>query len=149
MLNALIAIYISSKSVIEHNSEFSDYVILLAGVKQGAAPSGLLYIAYTLGLIDIFKNTFNPEPLISMYHLLMHADDIMLLATSRVLMIEKVECLIRFCNDNFIRLQISKCAVMCINSDRDDDYEPVKTHNIELKSTNCEVYLGSSQTRFD
>ena len=81
-----------------------------------------------------------------MYHLLMHADDIMLLATSRVLMIEKVECLIRFCNDNFIRLQMSKCAVMCINSDRDDDYEPVKTNNIELKSANCEVYLGSSIT---
>ena len=146
MLNALIAIYVSSKSVMQHNTEFSDYVVLLAGVKQGAAPSGLLYIAYTLGLIDIFDNSFNPEPLICMYHLLMHADDIMLLATSRVLMVEKVQCLMRFCNENFIRLQMSKCAVMCVNSDRVEDHEPVITQTMELKSTNCEVYLGSSIT---
>ena len=71
----------------------------------------------------------------------------MLLATSRVLMVEKVNCLIRFCNENFIRLQMSKCAVMCVNSCRDDDHEPVITQNIELKITSCEVYLGSSITK--
>ena len=48
MLNALIASYVSSKSVIEHNNEYSDYLMLSAGVKQGAPPSGLLYIAYTI-----------------------------------------------------------------------------------------------------
>ena len=67
MLNALITSYVSSKSVIEHNNEFSDYLLLLAGVKQGAPPSGLLYIVYTMGLIKIYDNTFNPEPLIYIY----------------------------------------------------------------------------------
>ena len=146
MLNALITIYISSKSVMQHNNEYSDYVLLLAGVKQGAPLSGLLYIAYTLGLIDIFDNSFNPEPLIYMYHLLMHADDIMLLATSRLLMVEKVQSLMKFCKENYIRLQMSKCAVMCINSERDEDHDPLQIQDLELKSTICEVYLGSSIT---
>ena len=64
MLTALIAIYSCSKSVVEHNKAYSDYLLLLAGVKQGAPPSGLLYIAYTMGLIDMYKNKFQPEPLI-------------------------------------------------------------------------------------
>ena len=146
MLNALIAIYVSGKSVMQHNKEFSDYVMLLAGVKQGAPPSGLLYIGYTLGLIDIYDNSFNPEPLIKMYHLLMHADDIMLLATSRSLIIEKLKCLMKFCKDNFVKLQMSKCAGMCVNSENVEDHEPVEIDGLELKNTSCEVYLGSSIT---
>ena len=43
MLNALIAIYTASLSVVEHRGEFSDYVVLLAGIKQGSPPSGILY----------------------------------------------------------------------------------------------------------
>ena len=54
-LAALIAIYEASKSVVEHGDEYSDYLLLLAGVKQGAPPSGLLYIAYTMGLIDVYE----------------------------------------------------------------------------------------------
>ena len=45
MLNALITIYVSSKSVIAHHAEYSDYLVLLAGVKQGGPSSGLPYIA--------------------------------------------------------------------------------------------------------
>ena len=75
LLQALIAIYAGGKSVVEHNQEHSDYLLLLAGVKQGAPPWGILYIAYTMGIIDMYKNSFNPEPLIWIYHLLIHADD--------------------------------------------------------------------------
>ena len=64
MLCALLSLYITSKAVVESGGQFSDYLILLAGVKQGGPPSGLLYIAYTLDLIDIYENKFHPEPLI-------------------------------------------------------------------------------------
>lgn len=106
MLNALIAMYISSKSGVEHGNEFSDYLILLAGIKQGAPTSGLLYIAYTLGLIDIFDGSFKAEPLIYIYHLLMHADDILMLATSRHMATEKHKCLMKYCKEIYIKLQI-------------------------------------------
>ena len=35
MLGALIAIYVTSESVIEHRGEFSEIMLLLAGIKQG------------------------------------------------------------------------------------------------------------------
>ena len=69
MLSALIGIYITSESVMEHNGQYSEFMLLLAGIKQGAPPSGLLYIAYTMGIIDIFEAKFNPEILISNFHL--------------------------------------------------------------------------------
>ena len=69
MLSALIGIYATSESVMEHNGQYSEMMLLLAGIKQGAPPSGLLYIAYTMGIIDIFKAKFNPEILISIFHL--------------------------------------------------------------------------------
>ena len=146
MLNALIAMYISSKSVVEYNNEFSDYIVLLAGVKQGAPTSGLLYIVYTLGIIDIYNQTFNPEPLIYIYHLLMHADDILLLATSRTIAIAKIKLLLNYCNDNYIRLQTKKCAIMCVNSNDISDSETVLIENLSLKPTTCEIYLGSAIT---
>ena len=135
MLNALIAIYMNSQSVVEHNGNFSDYLLLLADVKQGAPPSGLLYIAYTMGLIDMYGNTFNPEPLIGIYHMLVHADDILMLSTSKALAVEKVIALLEYCAKNFIRLQILKCAFMCVNSEDPNDNAPLLIRNLLLSST--------------
>ncbi len=146
MLGALISMYVASNSVVENGGQYSDYLILLSGVKQGAPPSGLLYIAYTVGLIDIFTNTFHPEPLIYVFHFLMHADDILMLSTARNTAILKVKCLIQYCKDNFIRLQLKKCAVMCINGDDEEDTQPFMIENLTLNLTDCEVYLGSAIT---
>ena len=142
-LNALIAIYISGKSVVEHDNQFSDYLLLLAGVKQGAPPSGLLYIAYTMGLIDMYDNSFHPEPLIFIYHMLVHADDILMLATSRTLAIQKMVALLKYCANNYIRLQITKCSFMCVNTNDTGDEEPLQLQNLLLNPTCSEVYLGS------
>ena len=134
LLQALIAIYAGGKSVVEHNQEYSDYLLLLAGVKQGAPPSGILYIAYTMGIIDMYKNSFNPEPLIWIYHLLVHADDTLMLATSRELTKQKVLSLLEYCCNNFIKLQLTKRAFMCINSDDVEDEKPFQFQNLMLLS---------------
>ena len=152
MLSALIAIYRSGMSVVEHNSQFSDYLLLLAGVKQGAPPSGLLYIVYTMGLIDMYNQSFNPEPLINIYHMLVHADDILMLSTSKEIATKKMIALLKYCSENFIRLQILKCAFMCVNSDDPEDKKPLSFQNLQLKATTKEVYLGSvitDSTKFE
>ena len=146
MLTALIAIYEAGKSVVEHRGEYSDYLVLLAGVKQGAPPSGLLYIAYTMGLIDVYELRFKPEPLIGLLHLLMHADDILMLSTCHNTALEKVKCLIQYCKDNYIRLQITKCAIMCVNGSKEDEMVSLNIDDLVLGSTVCEVYLGSAIT---
>ena len=146
MLAAPIAIYEASKSVVEHGDEYSDYLLLLAGVKQGAPPSGLLYIAYTMGLIDVYDVSFKPEPLIGLLHLLMHADDILMLSTCHNIALEKVKCLIKYCKDSYIRLQITKCAIMCVNGSKDDELVSLNIDDLILSATSCEVYLGSAIT---
>ena len=143
LLNALISIYIASQSVVEHKGEFSDYVILLCGIKQGAPPSGILYIAYTLDIIKMYNNEFNPEPLLRLVHLLMHADDILLLATSKSLAIQKLCALMTYCKSNFIKLQLAKCAVLCVNSADINDHLPITVDGVVLENKKEEVYLGS------
>ena len=143
MLTALMAIYSCSKSVVEHDKTYSDYLLLLTGVKQGAPPSGLLYIAYTMGLIDMYESKFHPEPLIYIYHMLVHADDILMLATSRNLAIDKIFALLEYCSESYIKLQITKCAFMCVNSSCEEDQAPIAINDLSLDMTEKEVYLGS------
>ncbi len=67
-----------------------------------------------MGLIDMYTNSFRPEPLIYIYHMLVHADDILMLATSRQMAIEKMLALLEYCSLNYIKLQLTKCASMCV-----------------------------------
>ena len=55
----------------------------------------------------------------------MHADDILLLATQRCLAISKLRVLMNYCKENWIKLQLTKCAMMCVNSDDVRDSEPI------------------------
>ena len=72
----------------------------------------------------------------------MHADDILMLATSRAIAIQKLKCLIYYCKENYIKLQLSKCAMMCINGNLHDQ-EPLCVEDTILKSVESECYLGS------
>ena len=73
----------------------------------------------------------------------MHADDILMLATTRLKVIDKVKCLINYCKENFIKLQLTKCAMMCVNSKDEGDNEPIIVEGVTLKCSPSEVYLGS------
>ena len=81
LLNVLMGLYTHIQTAIFQNHEFSERINILAGIKQGAPTSGIVYIAYTLYLIQIFK-IFDTEPIIKMLHLIMHADDIIIIVTS-------------------------------------------------------------------
>ena len=73
----------------------------------------------------------------------MHADDILLLATQRCLAISKLRVLMNYSKENWIKLQITKCAMMCVNSDDVRDSEPITVDCLTLRSESSEVYLGS------
>ena len=69
-----------------------------------------------------------------------------MLATTRQLATKKFKCLIEYCKTNYVRLQITKCAVMCINGNNEDDLQAITVEEITLKQTTCEIYLGSAIT---
>ena len=79
--------------------------------------------------------------------MLVHADDILMLSTSRTVAVEKMIALLNYCAQNFIKLQIIKCAFMCVNSDDSDDEKPLLFQNLQLNPTTKEVYLGSMITK--
>ena len=145
LLNALMGIYTNIQTAVFHNHEFSKRINLLAGINQVAPTSGILYIAYTLDLIQIFK-IFDTEPIIKMIHLIMHADDIIIIATCRNKCVEKVKKLTEYCENNNISLQISKCSFLCINSKEPNDKQPITIGNETINITREEVYLGSTIT---
>ena len=75
----------------------------------------------TNDLISIFKSNFPAEELIHYFHILLHADDSLILATSKDSLVKKFIKLDEYCLHNNIKLQLSKCCFLAINSDAKDD----------------------------
>ena len=143
LLNALMGVYTNIQTAVFHNQEYSEKMNLQAGIKQGAPTSGLLYIAYTLDLIQIFK-IFNPEPIIKTIHMIMHADDIIIMATGKHKCVEKVYKLMECCRNNYISLQVSKCFFISYNRKTLVDIEPIIIEREKkICTTKQQVYLGS------
>ena len=140
MLKALIEMYSVTESYVDVNGEYSKVFNMTAGVLQGAATSTVLYMAYTGDLVKIFREKFPVEEVIHLYHILLHADDCLLLSTSKEGLIEKFKCLEQYCIDNNIRLQPKKCCFLAINS---NETENIVLERGEIKCANEAVYLGS------
>ena len=66
-----------------------------------------------------------------------------MLATTRHIAMKKIETLLRYCSENYIKLQTAKCSFMCVNSNNDGDEKPFKIQNLNLDVTMKEPYLGS------
>ena len=143
MLNALKDMYKEACVFVEMNGEYSHEFDLTAGVLQGAATSTILFIAYTADLITLFRNIFKVEDLIHMYHILVHADDALILATKKSILKEKFQVLETYCNENKIKLQPKKCSFICINS---IEREPITLENGEIHHSSETIYLGSTIT---
>ena len=140
MLKALIEMYSVTESYVDVNGEYSKVFNMTAGVLQGAATSTVLYMAYTGDLVKVFRDKFPIEEIIHLYHILLHADDCLILATSKERLVQKFKCLEEYCMDNNIRLQPKKCCFLAINSSETDN---IVLENGEIRCANKAVYLGS------
>ena len=76
----------------------------------------------------------------------MHADDILLLSTKRCFAISKLHLVMNYCKENWIRLQLTKCGMMCVNSNDVLDSEPITVYGVTLRSEHSEMYLESVMT---
>lgn len=140
MLYAIIEMYKVTDAYVLLNGEYSKKLSITAGVLQGSASSTLLFMAYTSDLITLFRSYFPAEELIHYYHLLLHADDSLILATTKRSLIEKFRKLCEYCKINNIKLQLSKCGFLAINS---DEKGPIRFDNDVIKNLDESLYLGS------
>ena len=143
LLNALMEMYKVTDAFVFLDGEYSRKLSISAGVLQGSASSTLLFMAYTSDIIIVFRNHFPAEEIINYFHILLHADDSLILATSKTSLIEKFKKLDEYCLKNNIKLQLSKCCFLAINSEDKSDI-------ILERGTICHksefVYLGSTIT---
>ena len=93
---------------------------LSAGIKQGLPLSPWLFLFYINDIFDMFDAIYKKPNFLETIHLLIHADDTTILASSRLLAENKIRTLVSYCKTNYISLQLSKCKFICINGDKDD-----------------------------
>ena len=140
MLNALKDMYSNTLAYVSIQGEYSDIFPLKAGVLQGSATSTLLFMAYTSDIITIFNTIFAKELYVHTYHLLLHADDSLILASTKQLLIDKYCAMETYCVNNMLNLQPKKCGFICINSTEKSSF-PLKNGLID--NLHEISYLGS------
>ena len=119
------SMYLKTDNIIFQNGETISYA-LYAGIKQGLPLSPLLFLFYVNDIFDYFEKLYQnvSNSIFDMVHMVMHADDATLLASTRQLAVRKLCSLMEFCKVNAILPQYSKCEFIVINGD-DYDKEPL------------------------
>ncbi len=137
-------LYSISGNIIYHNDTSITY-LLYSGIKQGLPLSPFLFLFYIDDLFDYLDRVFNNtcSDIYDRLHVLIHADDANLFATSRDLMIRKIRTLLAYCKENSVLLQASKCFFTVINgADEDEQTLHVDDHD-GMEYTEYLEILGS------
>ena len=145
-LSCLIAIYVFTDCTI-YQTETSFTYHLMAGIKQGLPLSPWLFLFYINDIFDYFDGIFGRDGLLETLHLLIHADDTTILASSREKAEQKFRSMLAYCRLNHISLQVSKCKFIVINGD-ESDFEPLVFEGERIENVPFLPLLGShlSQT---
>ena len=89
MLQALKRICKYTCCVLSHEHGISKKFCTFTGIRQDAASSALLFIAFIDDLVKHLEERCEPETILDTLHCLLHADDTAILSTNRNLFINK------------------------------------------------------------
>ena len=93
-------------------------------------------------MFDFFDGLYGQRSLLETIHLLIHADDTTILASSREKAEAKLKSLMQYCKLNHISLQLSKCEFIVINGDLNDKRD-IKLPEGSVKHVSFVTLLGS------
>ena len=112
------------------------------GVRQGAASSVLLFNCFMDGLFHHLESKCSVEIFLRDIHALIHADDTIILSTSRENFIFKCNESVRFFQSNKLNLNIDKSAFLIINPKSQDRKSSILLDSGVLKYKSSFEYLG-------
>ena len=112
------------------------------GIRQGAALSTNLFTVFLDVLISHLKAKCAPEQLIGDLHSLLHADDTVLLSTSREAFVIKCREMVNCFKEKKLNLNVSKSRYMIINGKANDHKVKLDIGHGYLSYTSKYKYLG-------
>ena len=120
-VHCLANLYSISGNTIYGNGVSVTYM-LHSGIRQGMPLSPYLFLFYINDVFDFLDSIFgmNNNNVFDNLHILIHADDANLIATTRDLMIRKLSSVLKYCQLNSIVLQITKCFFTAVNASPED-----------------------------
>ena len=140
-LFCIIAIYSYTDCIIYQKETHFAYH-LMAGIKQGLPLSPWLFLFYINDIFDMFEGIYGRNDFLNALHLLIHADDTTLIATSRRLAESKLRSLVQYCIRNNINLELSKCEFIVINGDQQDKENFILPNGL-IKNVEYVTLLGT------
>ena len=140
------AMYCKTESIIIQTDNYSSYTVM-SGIKHGLPLSPFLFLFYVNYIFDFFYgiNGYRGTSILDKLHLLVHADDANILLSTRELMISKIRSMVKYCSNNKVVAQLSKCKFIAINGSLEDK-ETVMLDVGPIKCATEVMVLGSPLT---
>ena len=93
-------------------------------------------------MIDYIRTRCVSEPLIDAMHVLLHADDTLIISTNRMLFIQKCNFMLDYFRENKLRLNLRKSSYLIINGKNIDEKNDIILNNGPLEYKSEITYLG-------
>ena len=142
MLEALKNIYLYTACTIHFYGSFSETFVTKSGIRQGSASSVLLFILFMDGLFPYLRQFCTTEELIKDFHALVHADDTLIISTSRDKFIIKCNKMLEYFKENSLKLNFDKSSYFILNPKEADRKTSLELKEGMLKYKSVQDYLG-------
>ena len=114
MLLALVNMYKNTWCSLDSENSYAKFRTNI-GVRQGYSSSGVLFDIYIDDLPEFLSRYIPVDDFLLALHILLHADDSAILATTRKSLLNKISKYKEYCDLNDLKINWSKCKFICVN----------------------------------